>query len=113
MAFVLLVFVTADGEEPAFDGLSGAGEERSGGTVNVAPAVHGFVEIVRDLVEVLIDPGVCVPGRASFEVLVEVTNDAAECGLNLRVVCRCDFEPLADTGRERHVGVVVHDEAHE
>ena len=58
MAFVLLVFVTADGEEPAFDGLGGAGEKGSGGTVKVAPAIHGFVQIVGDLVEVLIDPGV-------------------------------------------------------
>ena len=68
--------------------MGSAGEERSGGTVNVAPAVHGFVEIVRDLVEVLIDPGVRIPGRTGFEVLVEVTNDAAECGFNLRVVSR-------------------------
>jgi hypothetical protein len=88
MPLVLFVFVTADGEEAAFDGLSSTGEERSGGTINVAPAVHGFVEIVRDLVEVLIDPGVRIPGRTGFEVLVEVTNDAAECGFNLRVVSR-------------------------
>jgi len=43
MALVLLVFVTADGEEPALDGLGGAGEEGSGGTVKVAPSIHGFV----------------------------------------------------------------------
>src|SRR5271165_5528973 len=112
MAFVLLVFVAADGEEPAFYRLRGAGEESSGGTVNVSPAVHGSVEIVRDLVEVLFDPGVCVPRRPTFEVLVEVTNDAAECRLNLRVVCGYDLEPVADTRRERHVSVVVHDEVH-
>src|ERR1019366_7919929 len=112
MAFVLLVLVAADGEEPAFDRLSGAGEERSGGTVNVAPAVHGSVEIVRNLVKVLFDPGVCVPRRPGVEVLMEVTNDVAECRLNLRVVCGCDLEPVADTRGERHVSVVVHDEAH-
>src|SRR5258708_208896 len=99
MPLVLFVFVTADGEKAAFDRLGSAGEERSGGTVNVAPAVHGFVEMVRDLVEVLIDPGVRIPGRAGFEVLVEVTDYAAECGLNLRTVCRCNFEPFADSGR--------------
>ena len=43
VALVLLVFVTADGEEAALDGLGGAGEERSGGTVEVAPTIHGFV----------------------------------------------------------------------
>src|SRR5271157_1027604 len=97
MAFVFLVFVAANGEEPAFDRLSGAGEESSGGTVNVAPAVHGSVEIVRDLIEVLFDPSVCVPCRPGFEVLTEVTNDVAECRPNLRVGCGCDLESFADT----------------
>ena len=58
VAFVLLVFVTANGEETAFDGLGGTGEENSGGTVEAAPAIHRRVEIVSDLVEVLIDPSV-------------------------------------------------------
>ena len=44
---------------------------------------------------------------------MEVADGAAEGGLNLSVVCGCDLEPLADARRERHVDVVVHNQAHE
>src|ERR1035438_4597001 len=54
-----------------------------------------------------------IPWRAGFEILGEVTDGAAEGGLDLSVVCGCDLEPLADARTEWHGGGVLHDEANE
>ena len=65
MPLVLLVLVTADAKASALDRLRRAGQERSGGTVELAPPCHRSVEMVGELVEVLVDPVVGVPGAGT------------------------------------------------
>ena len=58
---VLPVLVAPHLETARLDRLRGAGQERPGRLVHLAPAVHGAVEVLREAAQILVNPVVGIP----------------------------------------------------
>ena len=76
---LFLELVAGSGQRAAFDALGGFGQGGHGGGVEFAPTVEGIVEIVGDLPQLDVSPGVREPRTAPLQKLLrKVLDDTGE-----------------------------------